>query len=1299
MIAVPIRTGMRRPFLVYYLSSNLSGNALMRNLACPSTFLFIFSISVSVFAAQEPPADFLLDLQRVAKEAKDATAARFPDADRVLVNDRVLETYEKDGTSIHWDDEYTRILTEKGRRDASEFEFFFDAHYGTAMVVRAEILKPDGRVVPIDTAAYSRIMTEQGQMGMNIYDPNYKTLSLSLPGIEIGDTYHILTCEVTHKAIFPGTWSGYSVFEADMPILRLDYAVSSPPELPLRHTLLRAAVSNTVSYAATRQPDGRTLHTWKIRDVPRIFPEPDMPPLHTQVQRLLVSTLPDWRTVSRWYWTLCQPALAKVTPQMRQKIDALVAGAATRDEKIRRIFKFVSQEIRYMGITAEEVSPGYEPHDVNLTFDNRYGVCRDKAALLAALLPLAGIPAYPVLINASNKMDPDAPLPYFNHAITAVDKPGGGYELMDPTDENTRDLFPAYLCNRSYLVAKETGEALLVSDVYPAEKNLARIATEGTLDETDTLLLKTKIRFDGINDNAYRSHFLNLKAEQRRKFFETVLKNRFAGAEVLACTITPDDLQDTDTPLDVALTARIPDFPIRGETLDLAALPWLGTSLGYANFVIGQTGLEKRRFPMETGITCGVEEHILIDASDSLGAPYALPDDIHICRSGVVFDMAQHAERGRLEGRLNYRLNTPEFSPSEYLDLKSTLQEIEAAGRRRPLFDARRAQTPDYEILVDETDTRLDSPHAWTTTQRCSKRILTYAGKKQNAELKYTFNPVWQHLEIVSAVVSNADGSVRAITPKEINLMDAQWVGSAPRYPAAKMLVANLPGVETGSVISVVTRFTQTNACFYSHRQAFGGTAPSASETYRLTFPVELRPNLQTFHFDAVTFAAETNAGVATWTWQTQKPPLVRTEERLPPWHLFQPTLFVSFGDWRSYARSLRTACENASEGDRNARKHARKLVAGIKDPSAKLRAVRDDVLRTIRPAGPSFLDLPPDTLSSPDRTLADQYGHAADRALLLATMLDAVGFDADILLASGDTSAYPPGSQPQRDVPQTGFFRNPLVKVESRGVTYYLNDGDQYDEPGTSSADRAPALGLDGKLQTVAVAEPFKSTARNAWTVDLAADGTATITVTNWYFGPSAGSFRKQYDEMLPEDRRRHYLELAGFVSKAARAVSPLVTDTTSYPGMRTYALAASRYASVAGDTLTLLIPEVAGAIFPLRADTRVNPLFFNANDTSELTCRIILPQGFTKLPLLPESKRWSLPNGLGSLDYRVSVSTRTDGRKEVCIVRCIDRTSGEAAPELYPALLEYNRRFTHPSVRTLVAERTHRSASTEHK
>jgi hypothetical protein len=44
-----------------------------------------------------------------------------------------------------------------------------------------------------------------------------------------------------------------------------------------------------------------------------------------------------------------------------------------------------------MGLTPEKDRPGFEPHDVEITYGKKYGVCRDKAALLVSMLREAGL--------------------------------------------------------------------------------------------------------------------------------------------------------------------------------------------------------------------------------------------------------------------------------------------------------------------------------------------------------------------------------------------------------------------------------------------------------------------------------------------------------------------------------------------------------------------------------------------------------------------------------------------------------------------------------------------------------------------------------------------------------------------------------------------------------------------------------------------------------------------------------------------------------------------------------------------
>src|SRR5207302_1235258 len=225
------------------------------------------------------------------------------------------------------------------------------------------------------------------------------------------------------------------------------------------------------------------------------------------LQRLLVSTTPDWQAVSKWYAGVCQPHLDTTTPEMKKTVADLTAHTTDSTDKIKAVFHYVSKKIRYMGLTPEKDRPGFEPHDVKLTFNNKYGVCRDKAALLVAMLKEAGFDAFPVLVNVGMKRDKEVPEPAFNHAIVGVELKKGEHILMDPTAENTKELLPAYECDQSYLLCRPEGDTLRTSPIIPPEENMMRIKTTATLNAAGTLEARSELSSEGMNDNQYREAF------------------------------------------------------------------------------------------------------------------------------------------------------------------------------------------------------------------------------------------------------------------------------------------------------------------------------------------------------------------------------------------------------------------------------------------------------------------------------------------------------------------------------------------------------------------------------------------------------------------------------------------------------------------------------------------------------------------------------------------------------------------------------------------------------------------------
>src|SRR5580693_8130183 len=59
----------------------------------------------------------LVDAPQVLAAAKDITVAKYPDCDDATVEKKMMRVYRADGTGETQDETYTKVLTEKGRRN------------------------------------------------------------------------------------------------------------------------------------------------------------------------------------------------------------------------------------------------------------------------------------------------------------------------------------------------------------------------------------------------------------------------------------------------------------------------------------------------------------------------------------------------------------------------------------------------------------------------------------------------------------------------------------------------------------------------------------------------------------------------------------------------------------------------------------------------------------------------------------------------------------------------------------------------------------------------------------------------------------------------------------------------------------------------------------------------------------------------------------------------------------------------------------------------------------------------------
>jgi transglutaminase-like putative cysteine protease len=369
------------------------------------------------------PAAQTLDLQSLSKDTeflvdarKASRAARHIDGDVVALADIRIDHLRKDslgrdGLTASHVQQIWRINTLQGARSFSPRSVMYASMSETLYMVRARILRADGSEVAATASADQPVL----ERGTSMY---FDSLSRDLhfsqlkPGDLVEIEYHLL------PAADVNPWAGYyaklDLFRDSFPTMLRRRVVVAPSEMKLY------AVEHGLRPAILRHKGDETTRIWEARDIGEQPFEMLSPGASTTGPYLHVSTIGSIEAFGRWYSELLEPAL-KLDDSLKTVAEQILQHNLTTQQKVQAVYESVQRSTKYVAF--EFGVHSYQPYPVAMVERRGFGDCKDKAAMIVALLREVGVPAEFAMVRtrSAGNVAPDAfSVQLFNHAVAYV---------------------------------------------------------------------------------------------------------------------------------------------------------------------------------------------------------------------------------------------------------------------------------------------------------------------------------------------------------------------------------------------------------------------------------------------------------------------------------------------------------------------------------------------------------------------------------------------------------------------------------------------------------------------------------------------------------------------------------------------------------------------------------------------------------------------------------------------------------------------------------------------------------------
>lgn len=320
------------------------------------------------------------------------------------------------------------------------------------------------------------------------------------------------------------------IFGASFPLLEKSLSIEVDNEIDI-----------AISYFNMEQDDvtfskekGRktTVYTWTKKDFELIKFEPSSLSIRYYLPHVVVriksyedydgNTVNVLRNVGdlhEWYKSFLKDVSCDNEDELNSVIDGLELTDYSEKEKVKKVFEWVQNNIKYIAI--EDGLGGFVPRNPDLVMNRRYGDCKDMSTLIVQMLSMLDIKAHKVWIG-TDKIPyryNELPTPVVdNHMIAAYfDKEQNEYIYLDATDSKVAFGFPTqFIQGKEALIHKGDTFEIREVPIIPSLKNKLVDSVELRI-EDDELIGSGNLKLTGYYAGDFKHHLSSIKTEESKR--------------------------------------------------------------------------------------------------------------------------------------------------------------------------------------------------------------------------------------------------------------------------------------------------------------------------------------------------------------------------------------------------------------------------------------------------------------------------------------------------------------------------------------------------------------------------------------------------------------------------------------------------------------------------------------------------------------------------------------------------------------------------------------------------------------